>query len=440
MNTTDAGALLRGRLDGDRSWTGVGTALAPATPAAGIAVPAGAEVTLTGTTTGDAPLAVTPRLLLQDSTGLRSPCTGATVPLDAAPHRLPPCATTGGLQLVAVSLKVEASEADFAGGISKIAVTLTVPGGTPPSAPWTATSAPPVPGKVSGPEVAVAGADLHLTATVDFGGAPDAARTVVATAFPDPGPVPVAVSARFADEIGAKRGSTLSITVGTTPVSIKVTEVLPTVPAAPGAVAVLADLDTLSRVMAVAGDLTFPVDAWWVGHPAGDAADRAAALRLGTITTRADETTRLSAGPLRAGLPAVLRLLVPAAALLLLAGVILHVTCDLQVRALEVARLRGIGMARRDIRAVMLGQHAGVLLPLLVAGAAVGALATRLVAPLLVRSDTGAAPVPSAAPLWPWVAETALLLTLLAGCTLAVAAVVSVQVRRADATHLRVAS
>ncbi|WP_327003578.1 hypothetical protein OHA72_52365 [Dactylosporangium sp. NBC_01737] len=41
---------------------------------------------------------------------------------------------------------------------------------------------------------------------------------------------------------------------------------------------------------------------------------------------------------------------------------------------------------------------------------------------------------------WPRLHPPALLLTLLAGRTLAVAAVVSVQVRRADATHLRVAS
>lgn len=442
-DTARAGALFRGRLDGDRTWTDVGAALAPATPAAGIAVPAGAPLTVTGTATGDVPLAVTPRLLLQDATGLRSPCTGAPIPLDAAPHRLPPCAGTDGLRLVAVSLKVEVSEVDgfgFAGGASTVAVTVAVPGGTPPAGAWTATSAPPVPQQLVRPTVAVTGADLHLAATVELGGAPDAARTLVATAFPDPGQVPVAVSARFAAEIGAERGSALSITVGTTPVPIVVTEILPSIPAAPGAAAVLADLDTLSRVLAVAGDLTFPVDAWWVGHPAAGAADRAAALHLGTVTTRAEETTRLSAGPLRAGLPAALRLLVPAAALLLLAGVVLHVTCDLQIRALEVARLRGIGMARRDIRAVLLGQHAAVLLPLLAAGAIVGALATRLVAPLLVRADTGAAPVPSAAPLWPWAAETMLLLLLLAGCTLAVAAVVSVQVRRADAAHLRVAS
>jgi hypothetical protein len=459
VDTTRAEALLRGRLDGGRSWTDLGAALAPPARATGVAVPAGGTLTLTGTATGVTPLAVIPRLLLQDATGLRTLCTGAPIPLDGKEQHLPACATADGLQLVAVSLSVagdlaapDSGDIDFneaAGGRSGVAVTLTVPAAdtpadTAPGSPWTATSAPPVPGQLVDPTVAVtsspAGTQLKMSTTVQLGGPPDAARNLVATAFPDPGPVPVAVSARFADEVGAHPGSRLSITVGTTPVPIRVAEVLPTVPSAPGAAAVLADIDTLSRALAVTGDLTFPVDAWWVGHPTQAAADRADALHLGTVTTRTAETTRLTAGPLRAGLPAALRLLVPAAALLLLAGVVLHVTCDLQLRALEVARLRGLGMSRRAIRAVLLGQHAGVLLPLLAAGAGVGALATRLVAPLLVRSDTGGAPVPAAQPHWPWAAEATLLALLLAGCMLAVTAVVTVQVRRADAAHLRVAS
>ncbi|MET8231295.1 FtsX-like permease family protein [Micromonospora sp. NPDC005298] len=446
VDTTRADALLRGRVDGDRGWADAAATLAPRTRVTGLAVPAGAPLVLNGTATGDTPLTVTPRLLMQDATGLRTFCTGPAVPLDGRDVRLPACATADGLRLVAVALPVTAEPVS---GPVAVAVTLTVPsaGSAESSADgsdWTATSAPPVPSRVSDPAVTLSttstGTVLRMAATVELGGADDAARTLVASAFPDPGPVPVAVSARFADEVGADSGSKLSVTIGITPVPIVVTEVVPTVPSAPGAVAVLADLDMLSRARVVTGDLTFPVDAWWVGDPAGpDAADRATALHLGTVTTREAETARLTGGPLRAGLPGALRLIVPAAALLLLAGVVLHVTCDLQARAVEVARLRGLGMSRRGIRAVLLGQHAGVLLPLLAAGAAAGALATRVVAPLLVRSDTGAAPVPAAQPHWPWPAEAALLAVLLAGCLLAVAAVVTVQVRRADAAHLRVA-
>jgi predicted lysophospholipase L1 biosynthesis ABC-type transport system permease subunit len=132
--------------------------------------------------------------------------------------------------------------------------------------------------------------------------------------------------------------------------------------------------------------------------------------------------------------------LVAAAILLLIGGVVLHVACDVQLRALEVARLRGLGMSRRDIRAALLGEHAAVLLPLLLAGAVIGAVATWVVAPLLIRSDTGAAPVPRALAQWPWPVEAALLGLLVVGSALAVLAVVTVQARRADAAHLRVAS
>ncbi|MET7392465.1 permease [Dactylosporangium sp. NPDC005572] len=435
VDTRRADALLRGRLDGSRTWADVGATLAPSAAVNGVGVPR----SLTGTATGATPLVVTPRLLVEDGTGLRAPCVGTPIPLDGRPHELPVC---GGLRLVAVSLKVDAPTFDyFDAGFSKIAVSLRLPSdGSAGGQQWTVTSAPPVPTQISGQNVSVTATELAMTASVQLGGPPDAARTLVATAFEDPGPVPVAVSARFADEIGAHVGDKLSITIGTTPIAITVADIVPVVPSAPGAAAVLADLDRLSRALAVAGDLAFPVDAWWVGGPAAGAAERVAGLHLGTVTTRDGETARLTEGPLRAGLPAALRLLVPAAALLLLAGVVLHVTCDLQIRALEVARLRGLGMSRRQIRAVLLGQHAGVLLPLLAAGAAVGALATRIVAPLLVRSDTGAAPTPAARPDWPWAAEGLLIAGLLVTAALAVILVVGVQVRRADAAHLRVAS
>jgi hypothetical protein len=97
-------------------------------------------------------------------------------------------------------------------------------------------------------------------------------------------------------------------------------------------------------------------------------------------------------------------------------------------------------MSRRDMRATLLAEHAAVLVPLLVAGAVVGAAGSRVVAPLLIRSDIGAAPVPAVTVVWPWAAESALLGLLVAGSALAIAAVVTIQTRRADAAHLRITS
>ncbi|MEN3612020.1 FtsX-like permease family protein [Plantactinospora sp. ZYX-F-223] len=449
VDTGRAGTLLRGRLDGDRSWAEVGAALAPPSRAVGVAVPAGTALALTGTATGSTPVVVTPRLVFQDATGLRTTCTGELVPLDGAVHRLPECVPADGLELVALSLPIAADPSAGPAGPerSHVAVTLMVPGASARNGapPWTATSAPPAPEQLTDSAVALAGTasgiELRMTTTVQLSGAQIAARDLVATAFPAPGPIPVAVSARLLDELGVHRGSPLSIGVGASAVSVVVADVVPYVPSAPGAAAILADLDAVSRALVVAGDLQYPVDGWWVGHPTRtDAAVHAAALHVGQVTTRAAEAERLRAGPLRAGLPAALRLLVPAAALLLVAGVVLHVLVDLRARTVEVARLLGLGMTRREVRAVLFGQYAGLLLPLLIAGAAVGGLATLVVAPPLVRSDAGAAPVPPVVPYWPWAAEAALLGLLLAGCVLAVAVVVTVRTRRAEAAYLRVSS
>jgi hypothetical protein len=433
VDTARSAALLRGRVGEEQSWTHVGAGLSPEIRAVGVPVPG--DLTIAGTATGGVTVLATPRLLLQDDTGVRTPCAGPTFPLDGTPLRFPSCAPG---RLVAVFLALTSSgPVGETGTLAGVTVTLSLPAAGPD---WTAFSAPPDPQMLTNPAATATATTLTLTADARFYGFYDGARTLVATAFGDPGPVPVAVSARFAADLKARTGSRLSLTVGTTPVPVVVASVVPSVPGAPGAVAVLADIDLLSRAVIRGGDPTFPMDAWWVGHPRSDAPERLADLHLGTVVTRAGETARLTGSPPRAGLPAALRLLVPAAALLLFAGVALHVTFDLRARALEVARLRGLGVSRREIRTILLGQHLAVLLPPLLAGALVGALATYGVAPPMIRSDSGAVPVPPVVPLWPWTREAVLVTLLLAGCLLAVTVVATIQSRTSDAARLRVTS
>jgi hypothetical protein len=274
---------------------------------------------------------------------------------------------------------------------------------------------------------------VRTTATVDLAGLLYQPVEIVATGFRLPPAVPVAVSGRLVSVLGAAVGRRLTVTVGTTAIPVVVAEVVPSIPSAPGGVAMLADVDLLSRVLIGTGDLTPVVDAWWVDGPTEpEAPARAAALGLGDVVTRAGVTDQLTRGPLGIGLPASLAVLVPAAILLVFAGTIMHVASEVEARALEVARLRGLGMSRRSVLAGLLAQHGGVLALLLGTGAVVGALASWAVGPLLIRADTGAAPVPTALPQWPWPAEGGLLAVLLAGCIAAVTVVVAVQVRRAD--------
>ncbi|BCJ47077.1 hypothetical protein GCM10010168_34030 [Actinoplanes ianthinogenes] len=438
VDTTRAAELLRGRLPDGSDWSAATRGLAPEGPAHGVPVPAGGAFTLAGTATGEFPLTVTPELLLQDATGLRTRCSAAPMPLDGTRRPITGCAPVDGMRLVAVALPVRDDTGYFLEATrSRVRVTLGLPGAGGDVADWTTISAEPVASQFLDPALDGSGTTLRFSGTVLLGGPPEAALTLVSTAFKAPAAVPVVVSARLAAGLGVRVGSTLDVTVGFTAVPIRIVDVVPVVPSAPGAAAVLADLDTLSRVLTARGDLESPVDAWWAARPTRD---DVAGLHLGVVTTRAGETARLAAGPLSAGLPAVLRLLVPAAVLLLLAGVILHVTHDLRERAVEVARLRGIGMTRREIRATLLGQHAAILLPLLAAGTLVGTLGTWLITPLLIRSGTGAAPVPPVAPAWPWGAETLVLGMLIGGCTLAVGIVATIQSRRAGAAQLRVVS
>ncbi|AGL16575.1 FtsX-like permease family protein [Actinoplanes sp. N902-109] len=437
-DTTQANRVFRGRLSGGQDWAQATRGLAPGTPVHGVPLPAGGTFSLAVTATGDLPLSVAPALLLQDPAGLRTLCTGPPVALDGVRHPIAGCLPVAGMQLIAVTLPISTGPGYFsAGDISEIAADLRLPAPAGELGSWTVRSALPDRGRVQVPTITSTGSTVRITTTVRLGGANNDTPTLVATAFQAPAVLPVVISRTLADGIGVTGGAHLDVLIGDTGVPVEVTGVVPDVPSAPGAAAVLADLDTVTRVLTMHGDPQNPVDGWWAGEPVRS---DLAGLHLGTVTTRTGETTRLTAGPLNAGLPAVLSVLIPAAVLLLFAGVLLHVTHDLRERAVEVARLRGLGLTGRQIRTVLLGQHTFVLLPLLVIGAVVGSLATGISTPLLIRSQTGAAPVPGVVAVWPWAAEAILLLLLMAGCAAAAGSVSMVQARRAGAAQLRVAS
>lgn len=449
VDTTQAGTLLRGRQPTGTTWAEVGSALAPSTPVTGVALGATSQLTITGTATGGSLLRAVPRLVLQDSEGLRSPCDAEPFALDGLSHPLRLCGPLAeGLRVIAVSLEVNLDPtASGATGESLMTVTLSLPAtqdATGGNTAWKATSVGTenhrltnaAATETSTPTTTI----LQTTATINLSKLlPEVPVEVVATAFAGPAGVPIAVSRRLIGALGASVGDPLVINIAGTPVPAVVAEILPRIPSAPGEMAMLADVDLLSRALIVTGNLEPAVDAWWVGRPTQpDAAARVTALGLGRVETSSSVSEELSRGPLRVGLPAALVLLIPAAVLLALVGMLMHVTSDVEARAVEMARLRGLGVTRRSVLGGLLAQHGGVLALLIGAGTVVGAVASWAVGPLLIRSDLGASPVPAALVQWPWLAETGLLAVLLIGGTAAVALVVSVQLRRADAAHLRV--
>ncbi len=75
-------------------------------------------------------------------------------------------------------------------------------------------------------------------------------------------------------------------------------------------------------------------------------------------------TDDLARGPFEIIVPTVLTTLVVAAVVLLLAGIALVTGADQRRRAVELTRLRALGLPRRGARRLLLAEHATFLVPL----------------------------------------------------------------------------
>jgi hypothetical protein len=435
LDATHAGALLRGRLEGT-TWGRVGAALAPSAPVLGLPLADDPGVELEGTAPAGLGLTVTPTLVVQDADGFRSAVSAQPVRLDGRPHAVRWQRPLGAGQVVGVRLEVDRSAGDDPdgdqGGAQVVPVTLAlrVPGAGASTGdmPWQVEALgrdSPVHSVSVAIEPTASDAVLETSAQVDLTYLAYSTADLLETAFEDPPEIPVAVSQQLADAVGAKVGGDLSATVGGAVVPLRVTAVVPT------------DADLLSRALIGAGRLDPVVDGWWVSGATPQTVHALEATQLGDVTTREGVATELAQGPLRVTVPAALVMLVLAGAGLLLAGAGLLVSADQRRRSAEVARLRALGLTRRSARRLLFSEHVGLLVPLVLVGALVGAMATVALGPSLIRSDIGAAPVPDARASWPWWTEGGLLVGLLLGCVVIAAAVAALHVRLAETAQLR---
>jgi hypothetical protein len=388
---------------------------------------------------------VAPTALVQDASGFRSAVAGAPVRVDGRAHPVRWSGTLGAGHLIGVLLRLDSAPAaeDPGAGPSTVSLALQVPGSGLDGAPdpgWEVDPfdrQSPVAGATVSVEPSGSGVQVLTEARVDLQYLSYTGADLLTTAIPAPDVVPVVVSEALVDAVGTEVGDELSAVVDGVAVLLEVTGIVPAVPSAPGQMAMLADIDTLSRALVHDGRLDPVADGWWLAD--ADAATVAAlrGLQLGPVTTRQEAAAELARGPLRVTVPAALLTLVVASGVLLLVGVGLVVGGDRRRRAAEVARLRALGLTRRDTRRLLLAEHGAVLLACLVVGVVVGAVAGIGLAPHLVRSDLGAAPVPSAVVVWPWVRELALVGGLLVACAAVTTAVTAARVRRADLSRLR---
>ena len=449
IDSQQAGAVLRGRLDGS-SWAEVGQKLSPGSPVEGVGLTDGAAIELEGRAPRGANLLATVSAVVQDPAGFRSSVGAAPVPLDGRAHRLRWHGTIEAGQLVGLRLLVEPEPGtplseDFSQArVAPVAVTLRVPGpaasGDTPG--WEAAPLGGEGSPVRAASIAVTPAgsatELRVTTKLDLDYLSYSDADILGTAFAAPPDVPVAVSQQLVDAVGAKVGSELSATVGGTVLPLRVTAIVPTVPSAPGRIAVLADVDTLSRALVHQGLLDPVIDGWWVGDPTPRTAPALRGMQLGEVTTRAGVAAELAGGPMRVTVPAALVMLVAAGAILLLTGAGLLVSADQRRRTAEVARLRALGLTGREARRLLFAEHVVFLVPLVMVGAVLGTASAAVLGPGLIRSDVGAAPVPDAVVAWVWTAEAALVVGLLVGCIVIAAVVAAIHVRRAETSQLRV--
>ena len=449
VDTTQAGGLLRGRLPDGESWAGVTAGLAP-DPVAGLPLTA-SPLTLTGSATV-VPLTARPTVLVEDAAGSRLSLTGDPVPLDGTPHPLTlrdadgATPAPGGLTVVGVDVQLSTADPDGSDPndlrVTSLQLALLLPGPSPAAQDWTAGPPPFDPARPStasatvspGPggavlteEAAVAVADLRVPVHL------------LATAAPPPLSLPVLLSADLADAAATEPGDLLRLTVGPVSLPAIVAGVVPYVPSLPGAPGVLADYQALARAITASGGTAPLTTGWWAGavpDPAA-AATRLAEAGLPGAVTAAGLAEQLRGGPLRVGLLAAVALLVAAAAALALTGTALHTAAALQARAVEVARLQGLGVPRRALAGALLLEHTAVTTLAVALGTGVGALAAWLVAPLMTVTEQGTTPVPGPLPHWPWPAESLLVAGLLVGCAAVAVPVAAALGRRATAAHLR---
>lgn len=438
VDSNAAGDLLRGRLDGG-TWADVGARLDPGPPVSGLVLAEG-TTTVQGRADSTLPVTVSATAVVEGPGGLRHTITAEPVRLDGRVHSLAWSAPADGQQLVALALHLDGQRPPTRAEIAQadLALTVTLPGADE-GGDWQAY--PQARDPVQAPAVTVAPAAnslrLRTNAVVDTGRLSDGGGDLLVTSFAAPDVVPVAISRDLARAIDAGTGDTLEGDLSAAGLSLKVVAVVSDVPSAPGRPAVLADADAVSRSLIAGGQLEPFVDEWWVGAPAAQVEQALDELDLGSVVTRAGVTDDLARGPFEVVVPTVLATLVVAAVVLLLAGIALVTGADQRRRVAELARLRALGLPRPGARRLLLAELAISLAPLVILGFCVGWAASRLLGPLMVRSDVGAAPVPAAVLDWPWTTAALVLGGAVLGSALVTWVVAARQVRASDRAGLR---
>jgi hypothetical protein len=160
----------------------------------------------------------------------------------------------------------------------------------------------------------------------------------------------------------------------------------------------IVDLRALDTLLEAQDAPTLEPTEWWLSARPGRTARAAAALRartdVDTLLVADEVAADLRADPLGAGPQSALPAAVVAAAVLAAVGFAVSSAGAVRERAAEFAVLRALGAPRRKLARVIAAEQGLLVLVSLAVGVVLGALLTRLVAPLIVLTSQAAQPTP----------------------------------------------
>jgi hypothetical protein len=250
-------------------------------------------------------------------------------------------------------------------------------------------------------------------------GTPGAAPSATVT------PLQAVVTAALARRAHAGLGGQISLELDGVQQPITITAIVPALPGTPtDQPAVLVDLGTLSARTLNSGTTPVPPDEWWLDVRDGDTAPAARVLDAhpdwhGDVTDRMALREELRDAPLGAALQGALVLGFGAALALALAGFAVSLSVTARERRAELAVLRVLGMADRQILGLVGIEQVLVVGLGLVCGTVLGLVVAALVVPRAVLTAQAAAPYPPISIAVPWPP----IVLLLAGVAVPLAAV-----------------
>jgi hypothetical protein len=204
----------------------------------------------------------------------------------------------------------------------------------------------------------------------------------------------------FLDATGARPGDTLKASVFGRPVTVRLLDEVDGFPSqAPSKPLLLVDGPSLDLVR-FAGDVSLAAGEWWVGTAAGTSGAVATAaeqppLALAVVADRASIERDLAGDPLGLGVVGILGLGSMAALIFAAIGYLVTTTVSTQERLGELALLKALGLAPRQLLTWLTLESAALLVVGLASGVGLGVVLAWLALPFATLTPGGEPPVPS---------------------------------------------